>query len=109
MTVNDIFEMRATVAKALAHPTRLRIIDLLVEQQEICVCHIVEHIGEGQSTVSKHLAVLKEAGIVDARKEGLNVFYSLRTPCVHSFFSCLDKVILHDIRRKQTLMLAEHK
>jgi ArsR family transcriptional regulator len=106
--VSDIFEMRAAVAKALAHPTRLRIIDLLHENQEACVCQLVEQVEEGQSTVSKHLAVLREAGIVDSRKDGLNVFYRLKTPCVHNFFSCLDKVILHDIQAKHALISSEN-
>lgn len=99
--------MRATVAKALAHPTRLRIIDLLLEKREACVCDIVESIDEGQSTISKHLAVLREAGILESRKEGLMVFYSLKTQCVQGFFACLDKVLRDDVKHRSTFVSLE--
>lgn len=102
--MGDIFEMRAAVARALAHPTRLRVIDFLAEKPEMCVCDIVEHLEEGQSTISKHLSVLRKAGIVDSRKDGLKVFYSLKAPCVNGFFACLDKIILNDIRKKHRLI-----
>lgn len=101
----DIFEMRAAVAKALAHPTRLRIVDLLQNESEVCVCDIVEQVGEGQSTISKHLAVLKDAGILDSRKYGLMVYYRLKATCVSGFFDCLDKVLLHDIQERHSLVL----
>jgi ArsR family transcriptional regulator len=45
------------------------------------------------STVSKHLSVLRNAGLVDDRKEGLKVYYRLRVPCVAKFFECVDEVL----------------
>jgi len=87
-----IYEFRADMLKALANPTRLAIIDYLVEEER-CVCDIVEYLGEKQSSVSRHLATLRNAGIVETRKEGLKVFYSLKTPCIRNFFACTDKII----------------
>jgi len=65
---------RAT--KALADATRLRILALL-GGGEVCVCHIHESLGLPQSKVSRHLAYLRRAGIVNARKQGLWVYYSV--------------------------------
>ena len=65
--------------KALADETRLRILNLLC-RQEICVCQIVEALGLGQSKVSRHLAHLRNAGLVNDRREGLWMYYSLAQP-----------------------------
>lgn len=54
------------------------------------MCDLVEIVGSGWSTVSRHLAVLKAAGIVEDDKRGLQVFYRLTLPCVSTFIECLD-------------------
>ena len=64
---------------AFAEPTRLRLLALLVEG-ETCVCDLVEALGLPQPTVSRHLAVLRSAGLVEARKDGLWCWYSLARP-----------------------------
>lgn len=97
---NDIYEIRASVFKALSHPTRLKILDLLGSEGETCVCNIVKELDIDQPTVSKHLSILKNAGIIDSRKEGLMVFYSLRIPCVTEFFRCVDNIIKADVQLK---------
>ena len=83
---------RAKVMKALAHPTRLFIVDQIAEQER-CVCELTAMIGADISTVSKHLSVLKEAGIVADDKRGLQVFYRLRIPCVLNIFGCIEGVL----------------
>jgi len=65
-----------TVAKAIADSTRVRILKML-ESGELCVCEITERLELAQSTVSKHLAVLRQAGLVEDRKQGLWVYYRL--------------------------------
>lgn len=85
-------EARAKVIKAMGHPTRLFIVDEL-SRQERCVCELTEMIGADVSTVSKHLTVLRNAGIVQDEKRGTMVFYSLRVPCVLNFFSCVESVL----------------
>jgi len=87
-----VYEARARIIKALAHPARLLIVDEL-EQGPRCVCEIRAKVGSDMSTVSKHLAVLKHAGIVADEKRGVQVFYSLRCPCVTSFFTCAETVL----------------
>ncbi len=86
------YKTRAVVVKAMAHPVRLYIVDEL-SRGEKCVCELTELIGMDMSTVSKHLSVLKNAGIVQDEKRGTKVFYILRMPCVMNFFDCVDNVI----------------
>lgn len=83
---------RAKILKALAHPSRLLIVEELAKGER-CVCELREMIGADISTVSKHLTVLKKAGLVRDDKRGLQVFYRLLSPCVMNFFECVESVI----------------
>ncbi|HOE67373.1 MAG TPA: metalloregulator ArsR/SmtB family transcription factor [Candidatus Hydrogenedentes bacterium] len=98
-----LLEARAEVIKALAHPTRLYIVGEL-SQGERCVCELREGVGADLSTVSKHLSVLKNAGIVEDDKRGLQVFYRLRVPCILNFFGCIESVLRENARRQQALV-----
>lgn len=91
------FELRANIIKAMAHPTRLFIVDQL-SRQERCVCELVDMIGADTSTVSKHLTVLKNAGIAKDEKRGAMVYYTLRCPCVMSFLECVTSVVEQNAR-----------
>ncbi len=86
------YEAKATIIKAMAHPTRLMIVEELA-RQEHCVCELTEMVGADTSTVSKHLAILKSAGIVADEKRSQMVFYSLAMPCVLNFLTCVEKAI----------------
>ena len=97
----DIYEMRSSIVKALGHPVRLKLLDILSSTNEKCVCELVEEVGSSQSTTSKHLSILKAAGILTTRKEGLKTYYEVRTPCVATFFSCLDSIIRADLEEKR--------
>ena len=92
------YEARAKVIKAMAHPSRLFIVDEL-SRGERCVCELRDMIGADISTVSKHLSVLKNAGLVDDEKRGLQVFYHLRVPCILKFFGCVEDVLTANARR----------
>ena len=94
----SVFEERAGILKALAHPSRLIMVDEL-SRGERCVCELTERVGADMSTVSKHLALLRDAGIVDCEKRGVKVFYRLRVPCVLNFFSCVEAVREENERR----------
>ena len=85
------YEAKAQMMKALAHPTRLFMVHEL-SKGERCVCELRDMVGVDISTVSKHLALLKAAGIVADDKRGLQVFYRLKTPCVLGFFDCVQQV-----------------
>ena len=86
------FEARATIIKAMAHPTRLFIVDEL-SRKERCVCELTEMVGADTSTVSKHLSILRSAGIVENEKRGSQIFYRLRMPCILNFFDCVETVM----------------
>jgi len=86
------YQARAGIIKAMAHPTRLFIVDQLAKGPQ-CVCKLTDMIGDDISTVSRHLSVLRNAGIISADKRGQQVFYTLRVPCVLNFFSCVETVI----------------
>jgi DNA-binding transcriptional ArsR family regulator len=98
-----LFEARAEIVKALAHPTRLFIVDELANGER-CVCELRKGIGADLSTVSKHLSVLKNAGIVEDDKRGLQVFYRLRCPCILNFFGCIENVLKENARRQRALV-----
>jgi ArsR family transcriptional regulator len=98
-----LFEERARIIKALAHPTRLFIVDHLSHGEE-CVCKLTEMIEADVSTVSKHLSLLKNAGIVDDEKRGAQVYYRLRVPCVLNFFSCVESVMKSTATAQLTLL-----
>jgi DNA-binding transcriptional ArsR family regulator len=86
------YARRARVIKALAHPSRLFIVDRLAEREH-CVNELTALIGSDMSTVSKHLSVLKNAGVIRDRKRGSSIYYSLRISCILNFFKCADAVI----------------
>jgi DNA-binding transcriptional ArsR family regulator len=86
------YTARARILKAMAHPTRLFIVDEL-SRGEKCVCELTALIGADISTVSKHLSILKNLGIVQDEKRGLQVYYHLKTPCVMNFFDCCELVM----------------
>jgi DNA-binding transcriptional ArsR family regulator len=100
-----LFEKQADVAKAIAHPLRIAIIDFL-KNGEQCVCDIAEHIGSERSNVSRHLAVMVNAGVLEYRKEGLKVIYKLKTPCILEFFSCVTSVLKQQAKDNQKLLSA---
>ena len=93
------FEAQAKIMKALGHPIRLFIAKEL-SKGEMCVYKIVEIIGVDTSTVSKHLALLKRANVVNAEKRGNCMYYSLNMPCVLDFLECSQKFIRDDLKGK---------
>ncbi len=95
----ELYKLKAQVAKALAHESRLMIIDALNEK-DMCVSELTEMVGVDQSTVSKHLSVLKHAGIIVDRKEGSNkVYYHLRMAMIRQFSDLAMGLIQSNIPR----------
>jgi ArsR family transcriptional regulator len=95
----ELYRIKAQVAKALAHESRLMIIDALYEK-DMCVSELTKMVGTDQSTVSKHLSVLKQAGIILDRKEASNkVYYHLRVATIRQFSELAMTVIQGNIPR----------
>ena len=86
------FEAQAKVMKALAHPSRLLIVHALMDH-ELCVCELRELLKHNLSTVSRHLSVLKNAGLLVEDKRGLYVYYKLTVPCLANFLNCVNRMV----------------
>lgn len=86
------FRAQARVLKALANESRLMIVDRL-SRGECSAGELTRLVGSDQTTVSKHLAVLRAHGIVEDRREGSVVVYRLLTPCIMNFFACTSQVL----------------
>ncbi len=71
---------------------------------ERCVCELTELVGADQSTVSKHLAILKNAGLVADRKDGVLTYYQLRIPCLQGFFECIESVLKQNLDRQRAAL-----
>ena len=103
MTRNrDYIAEQAKIFKALGHPSRLLMVDALRDGEK-CVCDLKELVGDDMSTVSRHLAILREAGIVSSEKRGINVYYRLELCCLDRFLACTGELI--EARAKSQLAL----
>jgi ArsR family transcriptional regulator len=99
------YEARARIAKALAHPTRLIMLDALTDR-ECCVCELTALVQLDQSTVSKHLAILKQAGIVSVRKDRTKTFYRLKIRCLKGLWECIESVLKDNLKTQQAAFRA---
>ena len=97
------YHARARVAKALAHPSRLLMLDALADG-ELCVCELTALVHADQSTVSRHLAILKQAGIIDDRKDGPKTFYRLKICCLQGFWECIESVLRENLKTQQAAL-----
>ena len=96
-------EARANVLKALAHPTRLFIVEELSKKPH-CVYELTKMIGADISTVSKHLSILKNAGLLQFEKQGKQVFYSIKMLCALNFFDCVEAVLKEQAKDRMGLV-----
>jgi len=97
-------EIRARIIKAMAHPVRLMMIDLL-KTGEHSFSELFDLFKLDKSTVSKHLLVLKEAGIVSSKKDGADMIYRLDVPCILDFFGCVTAVIESNVKKQQVCLV----
>jgi DNA-binding transcriptional ArsR family regulator len=102
---NERLKLKAEVFKAMGHPLRLGVIELL-QNGEKCVCEIVETVGTEISNVSKHLSVLRKAGIVADRRDGLKIMYRLTMPCALDFAKCVESVVIKRLDEQRSAMVA---
>ena len=98
-----VYEKQAEILKALAHPVRVAILDFL-KNGEQCVCDIAEFVGSERSNVSKHLSILVSCGVLESRKDGLNMIYSLKTKCIMDFFHCITNCLKQGAKDSEKLL-----
>ena len=85
-------EVRVRALKALAHPARLAAVAELAGGER-CVCELQKVMGSDLSTVSRHLKLLVDAGLLQSRRDGKWIYYRLRTACLPGFLDCVDAVL----------------
>lgn len=98
-----VYESQAIVLKALGQPTRLQILDLL-KDGERCVCEIFPAINQEQANVSKHLSILKQAGILESRKDGLRILYRIKKPEILDLLTGVSKLLKAQASEQHRLM-----
>jgi ArsR family transcriptional regulator len=86
------YEIQSDLLKALAHSARLAILDILRDGEQ-CVCHIEATLGLRQAYISQQLMILKQAGLLEARREGLNLYYRVIKPGVFNVLDALQSII----------------
>jgi len=96
-------ENQALIFKALGQATRLQILDFL-KDGERCVCEIFPAIDQEQANVSKHLAILKQAGILDCRKDGLRILYRIKNPEVLKLLQSSTRLLKAKAQEQQAMM-----
>lgn len=101
--ISQSYKKKAGIIKALAHPTRLWMVEQL-ETGERCVCEFVDAVDADFSTISKHLSILKQAGILEDEKRGKQVFYKLKVPCVLKFIGCIEAVMQSNAEEQALLV-----
>jgi len=98
-----LYEMQAELCKTLSNPKRLEILDILKEEQEICVNKLAERLEIPKANTSQHLAVLRQAGVVNTRKDGINVYYSLRSRKITDACSLTRDILLEKLEDQMGL------
>lgn len=94
---------QAKIFKALGHPSRLLMVHALRDGEK-CVCDLQALVGDDMSTVSKHLSVLREAGVVVSEKRGTNIYYRLALCCLDTFLNCTGQLIEQRIAAQLSLL-----
>ncbi|MCK8825998.1 ArsR/SmtB family transcription factor [Fuchsiella alkaliacetigena] len=92
-----INKLKSDLFKALGHPTRIGILELLKAEGELCVCDIYENLDLSQSNISQHLKILKEQNIVSSYKDGVKVIYSLKDEQICDVLTTVEKMLIKQI------------
>lgn len=101
--MQELLVRKSMILKAISQPTRMQILELL-RQGERCVCEIIPVLEEEQSNLSKHLAFLRHAGIVNLRKEGANNYYSVRHPQVFQILDLAQEIVKNEITQSAHML-----
>jgi ArsR family transcriptional regulator len=97
-----LYERQACILQAIGHPIRIAIAHFLKDGEQ-CVCDIADYVGSERSNVSKHLSIMINAGLLESRKEGLNVIYRLKCRCIPDFLSCVTDVLKQQVKENKKL------
>ncbi|MBN1795202.1 MAG: winged helix-turn-helix transcriptional regulator [Sedimentisphaerales bacterium] len=98
-----LFKKQAEIMKSIAQANRLAVVAFLKDGEQ-CVCDIARHVGAERSNISRHLSVMVSAGVLDYRKDGLQVIYRLKTPCVLECLDCITNCLKEQIKEDKKLL-----
>jgi DNA-binding transcriptional ArsR family regulator len=102
----SMINFRSTVFRALADPSRLKILDFL-KTGEKCACDIVDAVGFTQPTVSRHLKVLIDCGVLRRRRDGNKMFYAITHPKIHEIINLVDSRFIDSLSRHVIAMVKQ--
>jgi ArsR family transcriptional regulator, virulence genes transcriptional regulator len=102
-----IYEMQAELCKTLSNPKRLEILDVLKQQGELTVNALSELLEIPKANTSQHLAVLRTAGVVNARRDGINVYYSLRSERISDACALTRQILQERLQDQMAFMNRE--
>ena len=88
-------EMAASKLRAMAHPMRIAIIDLLTENKKLTVTEIYERLSIEQASASHHLNILKNKGLLESKRDGKMILYSLKTTVLANVIDCINQCVIH--------------
>ncbi|KPK77492.1 MAG: hypothetical protein AMJ89_02295 [candidate division Zixibacteria bacterium SM23_73] len=95
----NLIQIESDFLRAIAQPTRLKILYFL-KDGERCACEIIPKMKEDQSNISRHLTHMRDAGILESRKEGVSVYYKIKDKRVFALLSLVDEMVKAEIRKK---------
>lgn len=87
----QLYHLQVQIFKVLTHPARIAILEIL-RDGEHCVCHMEAHLGFRQSYISQQLAVLREAGLIQDRRDGWNIFYRVVNPQIYAVLDAVQNI-----------------
>ena len=99
MIDEKVLLLESDFLKVVSQPTRLRILYFL-RKGEKCACEIIPEMGEDQSNISRHLNHLKDAGILDSRRERVSVYYRIKDKRVFDLLNLVDEIIKTQVKEK---------
>ncbi len=105
--LNKIFEMQCDICKALGHPLRLAIVDKL-KNEETSAADLIAELELSKANLSKHMAMLTHGGIVEARREGRQIFYRLTDPDIHKACTIMRSILYRRLKAGEKLASAIH-
>ncbi|MHB8074963.1 ArsR family transcriptional regulator [Desulfosporosinus fructosivorans] len=101
----QIVALKSDFFKALAHPTRVRIVERLAKNnEEVCVCELIEDLGVEQSNLSQHLSILRKQQIITSTKVGLKVMYRIKYPEALTILENVAKILAQQFKEGEALM-----
>ena len=100
----NLYEMQAQLCKTLANPKRLEILDILKRDNEITVNALAEQLEIPKANTSQHLAVLRQAGVVNTRRDGINVYYSLRSARISEACALTRQILVERLEEQMAMM-----